>query len=269
MKTVFFFLAALVAFGQTANDLVQRANATTDPNQKLALLRQAIAVDDSSSAAHYVMGATLLDLGRFAEAATHFARAKSRADSKPAAALALRGWGEALFRENKLDEAMVRLKQSIEQNRTARAEELLTAIMAKRGQQPMNYKEITRALEAEAPDLGGAPVAIDLVINFDNDQDILRPEGRQQAMQLAVAIKGLPGKRFVVIGHTDRHGSEAHNQDLSERRAKRVVAFLVEQGVPGSSLRWEGHGKRQLLNTQETPVADAANRRVEVQVATN
>ena len=53
----------------------------------------------------------------------------------------------------------------------------------------------------------------------------------------------------VVQGHTDSTGSEAYNQELSERRANTVKNPFVERGVANRRIAAEGLG-------EEYPVAD-------------
>ena len=43
--------------------------------------------------------------------------------------------------------------------------------------------------------------------------------------------------------HTDRVGTEAYNEGLSERRAKSVVDYLVGAGIAADRLTWKGYGK--------------------------
>ncbi len=42
------------------------------------------------------------------------------------------------------------------------------------------------------------------------------------------------------MGHSDSTGAEASNRNLSERRAERVAAELVQLGIPNASLHAEG-----------------------------
>jgi len=46
----------------------------------------------------------------------------------------------------------------------------------------------------------------------------------------------------LVTGHTDRIGSAAYNQKLSERRAQEVKNYIVSQGIEGSRLQAIGKG---------------------------
>lgn len=49
----------------------------------------------------------------------------------------------------------------------------------------------------------------------------------------------------MVTGHTDRIGSEAYNQKLSERRANVVKQYLVDKGVDASLIKTEGKGESE------------------------
>jgi OOP family OmpA-OmpF porin len=52
-------------------------------------------------------------------------------------------------------------------------------------------------------------------------------------------------KLVMVNGHTDRIGSEAYNQKLSERRAIEVKEYIVSQGIEGSRLQAIGMGESE------------------------
>ncbi len=69
---------------------------------------------------------------------------------------------------------------------------------------------------------------------FTFDESELRPEGKTA---LDTFAKDLQGARFEMIsveGYTDRIGSEAYNQALSQRRADAVKAYLVTSGRVGA-----------------------------------
>lgn len=53
------------------------------------------------------------------------------------------------------------------------------------------------------------------------------------------------GGGIVLTGHTDRFGTNAYNQKLSERRATAVKEYLVAQGLPATSILAEGKGETQ------------------------
>jgi outer membrane protein OmpA-like peptidoglycan-associated protein len=84
--------------------------------------------------------------------------------------------------------------------------------------------------------------------------------------ELARALKGPAGRRYLIEGHTDDRGGEAMNQELSERRAARVKAWLVEAGVDGERLETKGLGQTRPALPNDSEAGRAANRRVEVAI---
>ncbi|RZN16111.1 OmpA family protein [Bradyrhizobium sp. Leo121] len=106
---------------------------------------------------------------------------------------------------------------------------------------------------------------IDLEINFDYNSAQINAKSLPsvQALGRALTNADLKGSTFVVAGHTDAAGSEAFNQDLSERRAEAIKRYLVDKyGVNGSDLVTVGYGKSKLKDPSQ-PLAEA-NRRVQV-----
>ena len=106
---------------------------------------------------------------------------------------------------------------------------------------------------------------IDLEITFDyNSADIsAKSLPSVQALGKALTSSDLKGSTFVVAGHTDAAGSEAYNQDLSERRADAIKRYLTDKfGIAGADLVTVGYGESKLKNPGQ-PLAEA-NRRVQV-----
>jgi len=66
----------------------------------------------------------------------------------------------------------------------------------------------------------------------------------------------------VIEAHTDSKGSDAYNQNLSDRRAISVVNALKDYGVKSSKLKAIGYGETQPIATNETEEGKALNRRV-------
>ena len=127
-------------------------------------------------------------------------------------------------------------------------------------------EEIKRGLSVKHKSQRVQP-AIDLYIHFDSNKDTLTPEGESQVAALAEALKdpAFANDRFGVIGHTDVHGSDEYNLDLSRRRAARVIATLRERfGFTPARFDLIGMGKRQLLTAGVTLEDDRLNRRVEI-----
>ena len=46
-----------------------------------------------------------------------------------------------------------------------------------------------------------------------------------------------------MASHTDRIGSDEYNINLSTRRAKSVIDYLISVGIDARRLQWQGYGK--------------------------
>jgi outer membrane protein OmpA-like peptidoglycan-associated protein len=122
----------------------------------------------------------------------------------------------------------------------------------------MNEREEIATIAKDKPN-------IDLEINFDyNSADIsAKSLPSVQALGKALTNPDLRGSTFVVAGYTDAAGTEAYNQDLSERRADSIKRYLTDKfGIAGTDLVTVGYGKTKLKDPSN-PLADV-NRRVQV-----
>jgi outer membrane protein OmpA-like peptidoglycan-associated protein len=63
----------------------------------------------------------------------------------------------------------------------------------------------------------------------------LKPGARETLARISGILVSREGLRLVVEGHTDSVGTDTYNQQLSERRAESVRAYLVAQSVASSS----------------------------------
>jgi OOP family OmpA-OmpF porin len=80
---------------------------------------------------------------------------------------------------------------------------------------------------------------------FDFDKSTLKSEGKVLLDNLALELNGVSYDTIAVTGYTDRIGSAAYNQKLSERRANTVKVYLESTGVAANSISAEGKGKAQ------------------------
>ena len=71
---------------------------------------------------------------------------------------------------------------------------------------------------------------------------------------------------LLITGHTDSQGKDAYNQDLSERRASSVRAFMITHGSDANRLSTDGYGERKPIADNGTKEGRAKNRRVEMTV---
>ena len=67
-----------------------------------------------------------------------------------------------------------------------------------------------------------------------------------------------------IAGHTDSTGSDAYNQQLSERRANAVSAYLRTRQVLGDRIIVVGMGEARPIASNDTPDGRQQNRRVEL-----
>jgi len=103
-------------------------------------------------------------------------------------------------------------------------------------------------------------------IRFDTGSDVPRAESQATIDELAGALTSDKGLKVLVEGHTDTVGADDANVDLSNRRAKAVVAALVKKGIDAGRLEAKGFGKERPVADNATAQGRALNRRVEVSV---
>jgi outer membrane protein OmpA-like peptidoglycan-associated protein len=105
---------------------------------------------------------------------------------------------------------------------------------------------------------------VSLQVNFATDKTDILPESQPQIDQVLQLLKDDPALKLVINGHTDNSGTAAHNQQLSEGRAKSVVAALTARGIDVSRLSAKGFGQDVPVADNATEEGKAKNRRVEL-----
>lgn len=110
----------------------------------------------------------------------------------------------------------------------------------------------------------GARATMQGDVLFATDSDVLHPGAVARLRPLARYLRANPGVRVAIDGHTDARGSDAHNQDLSERRAESVREALVDMGVRHARFRVTGHGEHNPTASNATAEGMRLNRRVEI-----
>jgi outer membrane protein OmpA-like peptidoglycan-associated protein len=93
---------------------------------------------------------------------------------------------------------------------------------------------------------------------FAVDTDQLDARQAEYVSELAQALLKVNIRTVRVEGHTDDTGTVAHNQKLSERRARRVAEELIKAGMDASLVSTRGWG-----NTKPLPMASGQNARKE------
>ncbi len=111
-------------------------------------------------------------------------------------------------------------------------------------------------------------IVINEKIQFEVDKAEILPVSHGLLNEVVNAMREHPDiKKIDIVGHTDNDGDEKYNQSLSDRRAKAVRQYLIQQGIQTDRLHAKGMG-------ESTPIADNAtaegrekNRRVEFLIA--
>ena len=103
-------------------------------------------------------------------------------------------------------------------------------------------------------------------IHFNSGKDQFKPSSLSTLQAVREVIKGAPNKVFEISGHTDSDGSDDYNQNLSERRAKTVIKWLVDHGVKPDQLKAKGYGESNPVVSNNSEAGKALNRRVQLKV---
>ena len=106
---------------------------------------------------------------------------------------------------------------------------------------------------APAPEPAPAPAPVTVTKDFSVSSDVLfdfnkatlKPAGQEALANLFAQVKAETPKdgSALVIGYTDRIGSDKYNQALSEKRAKTVADYMISKGFPADKVSIEGRGE--------------------------
>jgi len=156
---------------------------------------------------------------------------------------------------------------------------------------PDEEKSETYYVDFSLPSIS-KPVLIENIF-YDFNRATLRSESKEALEEIITMLEDNPNVTIELSAHTDRIGSEAYNDNLSQRRAQSVVDYLILGGIESDRLVAKGYGKAtpktvtkslaekyeflpegQLLDAEfietldpiEQAIADQINRRTEFMV---
>jgi outer membrane protein OmpA-like peptidoglycan-associated protein len=101
---------------------------------------------------------------------------------------------------------------------------------------------------------------------FDTNSTAIKPGFQSTMDKLADVMVRYNKTTLTVVGHTDNVGSDAYNQQLSERRARSVAQYFESQRVNALRLATAGKGESQPVASNGSEAGRQANRRVEIYV---
>ncbi len=99
---------------------------------------------------------------------------------------------------------------------------------------------------------------------FEIDSAGIKPGFNPTMDKIATIVNRYGKTQLTVVGHTDSTGSDAHNQTLSEERARSVQAYLEQQGVAPQRLASYGRGESEPRASNNTASGRQLNRRAEI-----
>ena len=149
-------------------------------------------------------------------------------------------------------------------------------MLAARNREVQNAKMATNValdqrdqLQAEVDQLKATPTPRGLVMTlgdvlFDTGRAELNPGAARKLDQLAQFLNEHKDRRVQIDGFTDSVGTDAYNEQLSQRRADAVKAALTSRGIDASRIGTEGYGKAYPVANNNDSGGRQLNRRVEV-----
>ena len=134
-----------------------------------------------------------------------------------------------------------------------------------------------KELEASIPDAtvetvnnGEAiKVTFDSGILFATNSSTVSDASKSALRNFATSLNSNPDTNIKIIGHTDNTGRVEYNQTLSEKRAKSVYDYLLNQSVSSNRMQFEGKGITDPVADNSTAAGRQQNRRVEILILAN
>lgn len=153
----------------------------------------------------------------------------------------------------------------------ARQREVNTAVQQRNAasQQAADMQAQAANLQAELDKMKAKQTDRGIVLTlgdvlFDTGRAELNPGAATKMDQLAQFLTQHPDRRAEIDGFTDSVGSDAYNEELSQRRANAVKAALVTRGVDPTRINTQGYGKAYPVASNTDSGGRQLNRRVEV-----
>jgi len=101
-------------------------------------------------------------------------------------------------------------------------------------------------------------------ITFATDSAVVNSSFRASLGDVADSLRRYPHSTVRVVGHTDNVGTDAYNQQLSERRAQAVASILIADGTASGRVTYSGRSFHEPVASNSSAAGRAQNRRVEI-----
>ncbi|MDX9858091.1 MAG: OmpA family protein [candidate division Zixibacteria bacterium] len=105
-----------------------------------------------------------------------------------------------------------------------------------------------------------------MVLNIDYPPGSFEidPNNKKRVEKLANLLSFVTDIKLEINGYTDNIGTDQANEALSEKRARRVMEFLIANGVSPDRMRAYGRGEKNFVADNQTAEGRARNRRIEI-----
>lgn len=94
----------------------------------------------------------------------------------------------------------------------------------------------------------------------------LSKESYAELNRLTKILKSRPGLKIEIGGHTDNTGDSKSNMELSKNRARAVMDYLIDKGLPRAGIKAVGYGDAKPVASNNTAAGKKQNRRVELTI---
>lgn len=101
---------------------------------------------------------------------------------------------------------------------------------------------------------------------FESKKYDLNPQSQVELDKVVQLLNDNPTVKIQISGHTDNVGKPADNQQLSDSRAKTVVAYLINKRISPQRLTFKGYGETMPVADNTTEAGRATNRRTELKI---
>jgi OOP family OmpA-OmpF porin len=140
-----------------------------------------------------------------------------------------------------------------------------------------NYGQMAQRDTLFSPELCLTPFEIDkpIVLKdvlYEFNKAELTPDSKEKLDHLYDIMVDNPTIEIELSSHTDSKGTDAYNLDLSDKRARSCVDYLIEKGIASNRMTSKGYGEsrpiapNELADGKDNPDGRALNRRTEFKV---
>jgi outer membrane protein OmpA-like peptidoglycan-associated protein len=157
--------------------------------------------------------------------------------------------------------------------RTREADNAKMQVVSARQERDQANEETAR-VQAELDQLKATPTPRGMVLTlgdvlFDTGRAELKSGAGRKLDQLSQFLAEHPDRRVQIDGFTDSVGTDAYNEELSQRRADAVKSALITRGIEPTRIGTEGYGKAFPVASNTDSGGRQMNRRVEVVIGGN